>query len=216
MEKRLRELNKLANHPFTPQEVYDERTVLANKIYNLTNVYNTRLSQIHDAGLISDSQYRSAKHTYDVDKYVMSSAIHKMLDKYFDRLRKLKTNKPDFKARRKYLNNPENMAKFMRQKGVLPRYEHKTFNHVRTITPNEHPEDAVHNLATKNKYLGPMQLAVIGKRGEQVVEKVRTISRKELKNIETEKRSEKLKQPKNYRDKGNRITSIKLSRKTLK
>ena len=216
MEKRLRELNKLANHPFTPQEVYDEQTALGNKIHVLTNAYNTQLSLIHDAGLISDSQYRSAMHTYDVDKYVMSSAIHKMLDRYFDRLRKLKMNKPDFKARSRYLNNPENMAKFMRQKGVLPRYEHKTFNHVRTITPNEHPEDAVHNLATKNKYLGPMQLAVIGKRGEQVVEKVRTISREELKNIKTEKRSKKLKQPKNYRDKGNRITSIKLSRKTLK
>ena len=216
MEKRIRELNKLANHPFTPQEVYDEQIALSNKIYNLTNVYNTRLSQIHDAGLISDSQYRAAMHTYDVDKYVMSSAIHKMLDRYFDGLRKLKTSKPDFKARSRYLNNPENMAKFMRQKGVLPRYEHKTFNHVRTITPNEHPEDAVGNLATKNKPLGPMQLAVIGKRGEQVVEKVRTISREELKNIKTEKYSKKLKQPKNYRDKGNRITSIKLSRKTLK
>ena len=216
MKKRLRELNKLANHPLASQVVRDEQIDLDNKIYNLTNIYNARLSQIHDAGLISDSQYRAAMHTYDVDKYVMSSAIHKMLDRYFDRLRKLKMSKPDFKARRKYFNNPENMAKFMRQKGVLPRYEHKTFNHVRTITPNEHSEDAVHNLATKNKYLGPMQLAVIGKRGEQVVEKVRTISREELKDMKTEKRSKKLKQPKNYRDKGNRITSIKLSRKTLK
>lgn len=87
---------------------------------------------------------------------------------------------------------------------------------VRTITPAEHDEDAARYLATKNKPLGAMQLAVIGKRGERVVEKVRTISRDELKNIETEKVTKKLKQPKNYKDKGNRITSIKLSRKTLK
>ena len=139
-----------------------------------------------------------------------------MLDGYFDGLKKLKTRKPDFSDRRKYLKNPENLVKFMRQKGVLPRYEHETFNHVRAITPNEHSEDAVSDLATKNMPLGPMQLAVIGKRGEQVVEKVRPISRKELGNIKVEKNSRELKKPKNYKDKGSRITSIKLSRKTLR
>ena len=95
-------------------------------------------------------------YTYDIDKYVKTPAIHKMLDRYFDGIKEAKKSKPNFKSRSKYLNNPENMAKFMRQKGVLPRYEHKTFNHVRTITPNEHDEDAVKNLATKNKWLGPM------------------------------------------------------------
>jgi hypothetical protein len=44
MEKRLRELNKLVNHPFTPQVVYDEQNALADKIYNLTNTYNRLLS----------------------------------------------------------------------------------------------------------------------------------------------------------------------------
>lgn len=62
-----------------------------------------------------------------------------------------------------------------------------------------------------------MQLAVIGKRGERVVEKVKTISGQDLKDIRTEYSVEGLKKPtKRYRDKGNRITSIKLSRKTLK
>ena len=139
-----------------------------------------------------------------------------MLDGYFDGLKKLKTSKLDVRDRSKYLKNPENLVKFMRQKGVLPRYEHETFNHVRAITPNEHWEDAVRSLATKNTPLGPMQLAVIGKRGEQVVEKVKTISREELGNIKVEKNSRELKKPKNYKDKGSRITSIKLSRKTLK
>ena len=139
-----------------------------------------------------------------------------MLNRYFDGLKKFKTSRPNFSARRRYLNNPENLAKFMRQKGVLPRYEHKTFNHVRTFTPNEHSEDAVSNLATKNQSLGPMQLGVIGKRGEQVVEKIRPISRMELKSVKAEKNSRELKKPKNYKDKGSRITSIKLSRKTLK
>lgn len=213
-EKELRELAKSPD--WHSPEVASRVQYMQDKLYYLNHEYLNALNDVYGIGLISDAQYRAAKYTYDVDKYVKSPAIHKMLDKYFDRLRESKKPKPDLKARKKYLNNPENMAKFMRQKGVLPRYEHKTFNHVRTITPAEHDEDAARYLATKNKPLGAMQLAVIGKRGERVVEKVRTISRDELKNIETEKVTKKLKQPKNYKDKGNRITSIKLSRKTLK
>ena len=190
---------------------------LQDLLYDLKRPYLKALENVYNNGLISKDQYKAAKHTYDIDKYVKTPAIHKMLGRYFDGIKEAKKNKPNFKNRSKYLNNPENMAKFMRQKGVLPRYEHKTFNHVRTITPNEHDEDAVKNLATKNKQLGPMQLAVIGKRGERVVEKVKTISGQELKDVHTEHSVENLKKPtKRYRDKGNRITSIKLSRKTLK
>lgn len=213
-EKELREIKSQASNTLGGQFYIQD---LNDLLYDLKRPYLRALEDVYNNGLISEAQYKAAKHTYNIDKYVKTSAIHKMLDRYFDGIKRAKKSKPNFKSRSKYLNNPENMAKFMRQKGVLPRYEHKTFNHVRAITPNEHNEDAVNDLATKNKQLGPMQLAVIGKRGERVVEKVKTISVQDFKNISVERNVGNLKKPaKHYRDKGNRITSIKLSRKTLK
>ena len=182
--------------------------------YNFTNI-NLNMDRV------TPKQKRSAMFAGNVDR-IRRAVLQSSLDDYFEGVKKQKARvKYNAKDREKYLSNPENQAAFMRSQGVLPRYDHPTYNHVLTITPGEHIEDMPNKMATKNMQLGPSQIAVIGKRGDQVVDLVKELSPEEIYDIKQQtKNYTNLKKPqkpsgkKKYKDTGDRIYGLKLSRKT--
>ena len=167
---------------------------------------------------VTPKQKRSAMFVGNIDR-IRKAVLRSSLDDYFDGVGKQKARvKYDAKDREKYLQNPENQAAFMRIYGVLPRYDHPTYNHVLTITPGQHIEDMPNKMATKNMPLGPSQIAVIGKRGEKVVDLVKELSPDEIQDIKQQTKNQThLKKPsvkKGYKDTGDRIYGLNLSRKT--
>lgn len=167
---------------------------------------------------VTPKQKRSAMFAGNVDR-IRKAVLQSSLDDYFEGVKKQKSHvKYNTKEREQYLSNPENQAAFMRKQGVLPRYDHPTYNHVLTITPGQHMEDMPNKMATKNTPLGPSQIAVIGKRGTQVVDLVKELSPDEIYDIKKQTKNKTiLKKPsgkKQYKDTGDRIYGLKLSRKT--
>lgn len=167
---------------------------------------------------VTPKQKRSAMFAGNVDR-IRRAVLQSSLDDYFDGVKKQKSRvKYNAKDREKYLSNPENQAAFMRRYGVLPRYDHPTYNHVLTITPGQHIEDMPNKMATKNMPLGPSQIAVIGKRGEKVVDLVKELRPDEIHDIKQQTKNQtRLKKPsgkKGYKDTGDRIYGLNLSRKT--
>lgn len=167
---------------------------------------------------VTPKQKRSAMFAGNIDR-IRKVVLRSSLDDYFDGVKKQKARvKYDAKDREKYLSDPENQAAFMRSQGVLPRYDHPTYNHVLTITPGEHIEDMPNKMATKNMPLGPSQIAVIGKRGEKVVDLVKELRPNEIDDIKQQTKNQThLKKPsrkKGYKDTGDRIYGLNLSRKT--
>ena len=166
----------------------------------------------------TSKQKQSAMFAGNVDR-IRKAVLQSSLDDYFEGVKKQKAHvKYNTKEREKYLSNPENQAAFMRKQGVLPRYDHPTYNHVLTITPGQHVEDMPNKMATKNTPLGPSQIAVIGRRGTQVVDLVKELSPDEIYDIKQQTKNKTiLKKPsgkKRYKDTGDRIYGLKLSRKT--
>ena len=170
----------------------------------------------------SPKQIRAAKHSGDL-KYIKRPILKMALDDYFEGVKKLKGHiQHNTKKQQRYLNNPENQAKFMRSQGILPRYDHPTYNSVFAITPGEHIEDMPQKMATKNMPLGPSQIAIIDRRGKKVVDLVHELTPEEIKDIREKTNAANkdflLRKPsgkKAYKDIGDRIHGIKLSRKTL-
>lgn len=187
--------------------------------YKLNQIDNFRSSFMNlNMDKVTPKQKRSAMFAGNVDR-IRRAVLKSSLDDYFEGVKKQKAHvKYNAKDREKYLSNPENQAAFMRRQGVLPRYDHPTYNHVLTITPGQHIEDMPNKMATKNMPLGPSQIAVIGKRGEKVVDLVKELSPDEIQDIKQQtKNYTHLKKPsekKGYKDTGNRIYGLKLSRKT--
>lgn len=187
--------------------------------YKLNQIDNFRSSFMNlNMDKVTPKQKRSAMFAGNVDR-IRRAILQSSLDDYFEGVKKQKAHvKYNAKDREKYLSNPENQAAFMRNQGVLPRYDHPTYNHVLTITPGEHIEDMPNKMATKNMPLGPSQIAVIGKRGEKVVDLVKELSPDEIQDIKQQTKNQThLKKPsekKGYKDTGNRIYGLKLSRKT--
>ena len=166
----------------------------------------------------TSKQKQSAMFAGNVDR-IWKAVLQSSLDDYFEGVKNQKAHvKYNTKEREKYLSNPENQAAFMRKHGVLPRYDHPTYNHVLTITPGQHVEDMPNKMATKNTPLGPSQIAVIGRRGTQVVDLVKELSPDEIYDIKQQTKNKTiLKKPsgkKRYKDTGDRIYGLKLSRKT--
>ena len=166
----------------------------------------------------TSKQKQSAMFAGNVDR-IWKAVLQSSLDDYFEGVKKQKSHvEYNVKEREKYLSNPENQAAFMRKQGILPRYDHPTYNHVLTITPGEHMEDMPNKMATKNTPLGPSQIAVIGRRGTQVVDLVKELSPDEIYDIKQQTKNKTiLKKPsgnKRYKDTGDRIYGLKLSRKT--
>ena len=179
--------------------------------YNFTNI-NLNMDRV------TPKQKRSAMFAGNVDR-IRRAVLQSSLDDYFEGVKKQKAHvEYNIKEREKYLSNPENQAAFMRKQGVLPRYDHPTYNHVLTITPGQHVEDMPNKMATKNTPLGPSQIAVIGRRGTQVVDLVKELSPDEIYDIKQQTKNKTiLKKPsgkKRYKDTGDRIYGLKLSRKT--
>ena len=167
---------------------------------------------------VTPKQKRSAMFAGNVDR-IRRAVLQSSLDDYFNGVKIQKAHvKYNTKDREKYLSNPENQAAFMRSQGVLPRYDHPTYNHVLTITPGQHIEDMPNKMATKNMPLGPSQIAVIGRRGKKVVDLVKELSPDEIQDIKQQTKNQThLKKPsgkKGYKDTGDRIYGLKLSRKT--
>ena len=166
----------------------------------------------------TSKQKQSAMFAGNVDR-IWKAVLKSSLDDYFEGVKKQKAHvEYNTKEIEEYLSNPENQAAFMRKQGVLPRYDHPTYNHVLTITPGQHVEDMPNKMATKNMPLGPSQIAVIGKRGTQVVDLVKELSPDEIYDIKQQTKNKTiLKKPsgkKQYKDTGDRIYGLKLSRKT--
>lgn len=187
--------------------------------YKLNQIDNFRSSFMNlNMDKVTPKQKRSAMFAGNVDR-IRKAILQSSLDDYFEGVKKQKAHvKYNTKEQEKYLSNPENQASFMRSQGVLPRYDHPTYNHVLTITPGQHIEDMPNKMATKNMPLGPSQIAVIGKRGEKVVDLVKELSPDEIQNIKQQTKNQaNLKKPsgkKGYKDTGDRIYGLKLSRKT--
>ena len=189
--------------------------------YKLNQIDNFRSSFMNinlNMDRVTPKQKRSAMFAGNIDR-IRRAVLQSSLDNYFEGIKKQKAHvKYNTKEREKYLSNPENQASFMRSQGVLPRYDHPTYNHVLTITPGQHMEDMPNKMATKNMQLGPSQIAVIGKRGDQVVDLVKELSPDEIYDIKQQTKNQtNLKKPsgkKKYKDTGDRIYGLKLSRKT--
>lgn len=187
--------------------------------YKLNQIDNFRSRFMNlNMDKVTPKQKRSAMFAGNVDR-IRRAILQSSLDDYFDGVKNQKAHvKYNAKDREKYLSNPENQAAFMRSQGVLPRYDHPTYNHVLTITPGQHIEDMPNKMATKNMPLGPSQIAVIGKRGEKVVDLVKELSPDEIQDIKQQTKNQThLKKPsekKGYKDTGDRIYGLKLSRKT--
>lgn len=187
--------------------------------YKLNQIDNFRSSFMNlNMDKVTPKQKRSAMFAGNVDR-IRRAILQSSLDDYFDGVKNQKAHvKYNAKDREKYLSNPENQAAFMRSQGVLPRYDHPTYNHVLTITPGQHIEDMPNKMATKNMPLGPSQIAVIGRRGTKVVDLVKELSPEEIYDIKQQtKKQNHLKKSsgkKGYKDTGDRIYGLKLSRKT--
>lgn len=154
---------------------------------------------------LTPKQRRAFELTRDPKYIDVKRIISKLKEHYF---KKLSTSyKPKLR-----LVKPTSIEKlkYMRSKNVHPRFEYKTFNNVRTFTPNENIADAVNKLTSRNKEIGGMQIAVIGKRKQKVFDVKRPVTKREIK-----KGIRKDIKDRRHRDVGAAIKSIKLSRKTL-
>ena len=236
---KLDELQKLAEvvKPYLKEEkklIKQEYEILDNPDYFMSNELSKQLKDIQyklgqidnfrsrfmtlNMDRVTPKQKRSAMFAGNVDR-IRRAVLQSSLDDYFDGVKNQKAHvKYNVKDREKYLSDPENQAAFMRSQGVLPRYDHPTYNHVLTITPGQHIEDMPNKMATKNMPLGPSQIAVIGKRGEKVVDLVKELSPDEIHDIKQQTKNQThLKKPsvkKGYKDTGDRIYGLNLSRKT--
>lgn len=220
-EKKLRkQRDEILNNPdyLWSHELSKQMEDIDHKLSQIHRFRSSFMSINLNMDRVTPKQKRSAMFAGNVDR-IRRAVLQSSLDDYFEGVKKQKAYvEYNAKNREKYLSNPENQAAFMRKQGVLPRYDHPTYNHVLTITPGEHIEDMPNKMATKNMPLGPSQIAVIGKRGDQVVDLVKELSPEEIYDIKQQTRNQaNLKKPskkKQYKDTGDRIYGLKLSRKT--
>ena len=218
-EKKLKkQKDEIVNNPdyLWSNELSKQMEDIQYKLNQIDN-FRSRFMNIN-MDKVTPKQKRSAMFAGNVDR-IRRSVLQSSLDDYFNGVKNQKTHvKYNAKDREKYLSNPENQAAFMRSQGVLPRYDHPTYNHVLTITPGQHIEDMPNKMATKNMPLGPSQIAVIGRRGTKVVDLVKELSPDEIQDIKQQTENQThLKKPsekKGYKDTGNRIYGLKLYRKT--
>ena len=218
-EKKLKkQKDEIVNNPdyLRSNELYKQMEDIQYKL-NQIDKFRSRFMNLN-MDKVTPKQKRSAMFAGNVDR-IRRTILQSSLDDYFDGVKNQKAHvKYNAKDREKYLSNPENQAAFMRSQGVLPRYDHPTYNHVLTITPGQHIEDMPNKMATKNMPLGPSQIAVIGRRGTKVVDLVKELSPDEIQDIKQQTKNQThLKKPsgkKGYKDTGDRIYGLKLSRKT--
>ena len=220
-EKKLRkQRNEILNDPayLWSNELSEQMEDIQHKLDQIDNFRSSFMHINLNMDKVTPKQKRSAMFAGNVDR-IRRAVLQSSLDDYFNGVKIQKAHvKYDVKDREKYLSNPENQAAFMRSQGILPRYDHPTYNHVLTITPGQHIEDMPNKMATKNMPLGPSQIAVIGRRGENVVDLVKELSPDEIHDIKQQTKNKTvLKKPsgkKQYKDTGDRIYGLKLSRKT--
>lgn len=218
-EKKLKkQKDEIVNNPdyLWSNELYKQMEDIQYKLNQIDKFRSSFMNLNMDK--VTPKQKRSAMFAGNVDR-IRRAVLQSSLDDYFDGVKNQKAHvKYNAKDREKYLSNPENQAAFMRSQGVLPRYDHPTYNHVLTITPGQHIEDMPNKMATKNMPLGPSQIAVIGRRGTKVVDLVKELSPDEIQDIKQQTKNQThLKKPsgkKGYKDTGDRIYGLKLSRKT--
>ena len=218
-EKKLKkQKDEIVNNPdyLWSNELSKQMEDIQHKLNQIDNFRSSFMNINMDK--VTPKQKRSAMFAGNVDR-IRRAVLQSSLDDYFEGVKKQKAHvKYNSKDREKYLSNPENQAAFMRSQGVLPRYDHPTYNHVLTITPGQHIEDMPNKMATKNIPLGPSQIAVIGRRGTKVVDLVKELSPDEIQDIKQQTKNQThLKKPsgkKGYKDTGDRIYGLKLSRKT--
>lgn len=214
-------------YPFFDEIYFDnpvldrEYTKLNNELMNITRDFNTRANEfsslnyqidnkinipfIHLQGLVSPKQMNAFNITKDPKYLDVKHILSGIKKQYFETYNKF--YKPKIRIEKP---TQEKMLEYMREKNIHPRFEYETFNHIRTLTPNQHEGDAVQKMATINKPLGESQIALIGKKNQKMLTVKKPISREQIyKEVIKTKRNRK------YKDYGPRIKSVKLSRKTL-
>lgn len=183
------------------KNLYIVRNISKTASADISFLHNEKILRFLKNHNVSDRQIDAAVRSKNIKYLNLKNVAAKIKDAYY-KYGTFQFNNTGYAK----IMTPKNMDLFMRKHGALPRYEYKTFNEIRTVTPNEHKEDAVKQLTSKNKIIPPMQIGIIGKRGEQVVDIVKPVTEK----------IDDLTKHVGYRDFGNTFTETPLSRKTLK
>lgn len=110
-------------------------------------------------------------HVKDKDKYLhLYKVAQKSLSEYFSGIKKrhlTEEAKKIIAEQTKYLQDPQNKVRFMRSKGIKPKYEIEGFNDVRLFGQQTPRYDK-----TKNFHQSPFVGFVIGNKGEKVADVV--------------------------------------------
>lgn len=199
-----REYTKLNNELKDIQHEFDIKTMeFVDLDHQISN--RIKIPLVHLQGILSPKQINAFNITKDpkyLDVKRILSGIKKQYFEAYDKFYKpkIRIEKPTQKK----------MLEYMREKNIHPRFEYETFNHIRTLTPNQHRGDAVQKMATINKPLGESQIALIGKKNQKMLTVKKPISKEQIYEDVI-----KIKRDRKYKDYGPRIKSVKLSRKTL-
>ena len=161
------------------------------------------LKRMHDHGLISDKQFKAVKFSGN-QKYIdKNKIIMKAVRQYKDKAYKLANKKPtptkeSLINQYNYLHNYNRLSAFLKERGILPRYDLETFNKD-VVIGNEAP---FKNYTINRPIKKIIHSEVIGKRGEQKFKAIRPIDVSD-------------KNPSKNRDKGER-TDEKVTRKSFR
>lgn len=161
------------------------------------------LKRMRDLALISDKQFKAVKFSgnqkyIDKDKTIMK-VVRQYKDKAYELANKKSTpTKESLKNQYNYLHDYNRLSAFLKERGILPRYDLETFNKD-VVIGNEAPSK---NSTINRPIKKIIHSEVIGKRGEQKFKAIRPI------NVSDQT-------PSKHRDKGER-TDEKVTRKSFR
>ena len=191
-------------HPRGLQEL-DNRIHVVEKYFSSQDPTEkfSLLKRMRDYDLISDKQFKavnfSGNQKYIDKKKIIMKAVRQYKDKAYELAnKKVAPTKESLKNQYNYLRNYNRLSAFLKERGILPRYDLETFNKD-VVIGNEAPlKNSTINMPIKKI----IHSEVIGKRGEQKFKAIRTVDVSD-------------KNPSKNRDKGER-TDEKVTRKSFR
>ena len=191
-------------HPVGLQEL-DNRILVAEKYFSSQDPKEKSyfLKRIRDHGLISDKQFKAVKFSgnqkyIDKKKIIMKAVRQYKDDAYKLANKKATPTKTSLKNQYEYLHDYNRLSAFLKERGILPRYDLETFNKD-VVIGNEAP---FKNYTINRPIKKIIHSEVIGKRGEQKFKAIRPIDVSD-------------KNPSKNRDSGER-TDEKVTRKSFR
>lgn len=191
-------------YPFGLQEL-DDNIQVVKEYFSSQNPEKKFHLLMHMSvnGLISDKQFKAVKFSgnqkYIDKKKIIMKAVRQYKDKAYELANKKYTpTKRSLKNQYKYLHNYNRLSAFLKERGILPRYDLETFNKD-IVIGNEAP---FKNYTINRPIKKIIHSEVIGKRGEQKFKAIRPVD------ISS-------KNPSKNRDKGER-TDEKVTRKSFR